>query len=170
VTLIQTRSLRSSRTRPGSLRHQLEWGFRYTQLCRVVEVARPRRSLLACRSRPFDTSKTHFIGDGEERFLKWAVWPGVMNLMTRHRVRHMPVLRGGNLAGCRRNPSMSYHDPLNAGLVLPFQRWIETSCYLFRMFWRTSLYCGGDCSAHGEEDFIGGGRRLAKRSHLLRCN
>jgi CBS domain-containing protein len=23
----------------------------------------------------------------------------VMNLMTRHRVRHMPVLRGGNLAG-----------------------------------------------------------------------
>jgi hypothetical protein len=34
--------------------------------------------------------------------------------------------------------------------------WIEIPCYLFRMFWRMSLYCGGDCCAHGEEDFIGG--------------
>jgi hypothetical protein len=39
---------------------------------------------------------------------------------------------------------------------------IEIPCYLFRMFWRTSLYCGGDCFAHGEEDFIGGDRHSFK--------
>ena len=29
----------------------------------------------------------------------------VMNLMTHHRVRHMPVLRGGKLAGIISNPA-----------------------------------------------------------------
>ena len=37
--------------------------------------------------------------------------------------------------------------------------WIEMPCYLFRMFWRMSLYCGDDWCAHGEKGLIGGDRR-----------
>jgi hypothetical protein len=33
--------------------------------------------------------------------------------------------------------------------------WIEIPCYLFRMFWRLSLYCGDDCCAPGKEDKAG---------------
>jgi hypothetical protein len=31
--------------------------------------------------------------------------------------------------------------------------WIEIARYLFRMFWRMSLYCSGECFALGEKDF-----------------
>jgi len=45
--------------------------------------------------------------------------------------------------------------------------WIEIPCYLFRMLWRMSLYCGGDCRAAGGEDFIGGATAGSTHSCIM---